>query len=127
MITIRDDQLTLTIANEQGFVDWYVNKFMPKFMPVICQEISETTRKARVRKGRALAIAYGFLDPKSQAHFVTFLWEMGPKFYTFSGYKEIIENTKQSMPNRIERLYDEITEAEEEKAIKGFNEKDWED
>jgi len=127
MLIIRDDQLTLPISNEAGFVKWYVEKFMPELMPIFCEEVSESIRRKRVTNGRELAIKYGFLDPNSQTHFVTFLWEIGPKFYAFKGYKDIIENTQQSTRTKIQQLYDEITEAQEEKAIKGFNEQDWED
>lgn len=125
MLTMREDQLTLGIANETSFVEWYVTVFMPKFMPIYCKEVSKTIREKRVAYGRKLAISYGFSDPTSQAHFVTFMWEIGPIFYTFPGYKEIIEATEQPIRMRIDRLYDEITEEQEDAVIKGYNPKDW--
>ena len=125
MLIIRDDQLTLDIADEQGFADWYTDTFMPKHLPLFCEELSREVRIARVIYGRNQAIAHGFHDPVNQTHFVTLMWDIGPNFYTFPGYKEIAEATADPESLRIDRLYDDITEEQDKAATEGADETAW--
>ena len=52
------------------------------------------------------------------------MWEVGPLYYTFPGYKEIIEATNQPIRKRIDRLY-EVLEELENAAIERYNPNDW--
>ncbi len=121
---MREDQLTLPIANEKGFVDWYAEVFMPKHIPSFCEEVSIEVRKKRIAYQRKLAISFGFTDPTSQTHVVTFMWEIGPLYYTFSPYKEIMEATHQTIKTRIDLLYG-VTKEQENAAIERYNPSDW--
>ncbi|MFW5443508.1 MAG: hypothetical protein ACKE51_04275, partial [Methylococcaceae bacterium] len=113
---MRDDQLSLAIAAEQGFVDWYVDTFMPEHLSVFCEELSRGIRKQRVIYGRKQAIVLGFNEPINQAHFVTLMWDIGPGFYHFPGYKDIAEATDDLESNRIDRFYDDISDEQDKAA-----------
>ncbi len=125
MIIIREDQLTLPIANEQGFVDWYIDTFMPEHLFYVYAGVERKVLTKRVRYGRQIALSFGFVDPISLTHFVTFMWAIGPNFYIYSGFKEITEATYQPDMKRIDRFYDEVTDEQNMEARLGANEKAW--
>jgi len=125
MLILRNDQLTLDIADEQGFADWYVDTFMPEHLAVFCDELPRHVRRERVIYGRNKAIEFGFTDPVHQTHFVTLMWDIGPNFYTFPGYKEIVEAIDEPAEKRIDRLYEDLSWEQEKAAILGADEKVW--
>lgn len=125
MLIITDDQLTLSIASEQGFANWYVDTFMPEHLTVFCDEVSREVRKQRVIYGRKQALAHGFTTPINHTHFVTLMWDIGPNFYFFPGYKEIVEATTEDENVRIDRLYNDVTEEQDHEATWGADEAGW--
>jgi len=52
-----------------------------------------------VKYGRTQAIQQGFLNPSNQVQFVTLMWQLGPDFYDFPGFKEIINADQQQKQN----------------------------
>jgi hypothetical protein len=125
MLILRDDQLTLTIADEESFANWYVDSFMPEHLAIFCEELDRDTRKKRVIFGRRKAIKKGFTQPMSHTHFVTLMWDIGPGFFYFPGYKEIAEAIDQPEADRINRFYDDITDEQDKAATLGADENAW--
>jgi len=69
MLVIREDQMTMRIMEEEGFVNWYVNDFMPEHLAEFHESLSNEDLHRMVRNGRKEAIANGFNAPASQVHF----------------------------------------------------------
>lgn len=124
MLTIRQDQMTLRIADEQGFIDWYVNEFMPEHVPEFHEALSNKDLNEMVAHGRREAIKYGFNDPDSQVHFVTLMWNIGPNFHHFSGFREIANATDQPGPQRIELFY-RVSDEQGAAAVLGADDSYW--
>jgi hypothetical protein len=125
MLIIRKEHMTLRISQEEGFVDWYVNDFMPEHLAEFHESFSNEDLYRMVRNGRKEAIAYGFDDPSSQVHFVTLMWKIGANFHHFPGFKEIASTTEQSGQKRIERFYNEVTDDQGAEAVLGANDRYW--
>lgn len=125
MLIMRDDQLTLSITDEQGFVNWYVDTFMPAHLAVFCEELSRDIRKKRTSYGRNKAISLGFKQAINQVHFVTLMWDIGPGFYHFPGYQEISEATDEAESDRINCFYDDITDEQDKAATLGADDNAW--
>ncbi len=125
MFTLRKEHMMMRISQEQGFIDWYVNDFMPEHLAIFHESFNKEDLYRMVRNGRKDAIACGFDDPSSQVHFVTFMWKLGANFYQIRGFKEIVNTTEQSAPERIERLYNEISDAQRDYAIDNTNDRYW--
>lgn len=121
MLILRPDQLTLTIANEQGFVNWFIDHFMPEFLDDFHTRISRDILVQCVRFGRNKAISFGFKDPVSHTHFVYLMWEIGPDFFTFPGFKEIVEYNNGPESQRIDALY-QVPDKQDKAAMFGS---DW--
>lgn len=124
MIVMRKGQMTLLIANEQGFVDWYVDKFMPEHLAKFHKNFERDVLVKRVRFGRKKALSFDFSDPVSVTHFVTFMWASGPAFYTYPGFKEIIEASYLPDMERVDNLY-EVTDEQNMEAMLGADEEAW--
>ena len=124
MLIMREDQLTLPIANEKGFVDWYVDEFMPEHIADFYESLDRPTMVKRVTYARKLALHFNFKDPVSMTHFVTLMWEIGPNFYTFPVFKEIAEDINQPSMKRIDRFY-EVSDEQDMAATFGADEKAW--
>jgi len=105
MLKMRLSQMLMHIMSEEGFVDWYVNKFMPDNLPEFHQNLSTTSLEDMVRSGRKIAIAHGFSEPDSIFHFVTLMWIVGPNFMDFAGFKEALEHKDLSDAQCIDALY----------------------
>lgn len=106
MLELRDDQLTLPIANESGFVNWFVAEFMPEHLTERYESYSEATLKSRVRHGRNVAIKHGFTNPVNQVQFVALMWRLGPHFYLYPGFNEATFNTTLSGEKKIDLYYE---------------------
>ena len=107
MLIMREDQLTLPIANEKGFVDWFVTDFMPENLDEEdYDKFDEETRRRRVKHGRDIAIRYGFNDPVTQTQFVALMWRFGAHFYSYPGFWSITQTTNRPGEERIKAYYD---------------------
>lgn len=53
------------------------------------------------------------------------MWEIGPDFFTFPGFKEIVEDRKQSKQDRVEALY-HVPDKLDKAAMFGSDWKQWE-
>lgn len=114
MLVLRDDQLTLPIADETGFANWFVDDFMPEFLESFYDTLDRQLLIKRARYGRNQALSFGFKDPVSYTHFVYLMWEIGPDFFTFPGFKEIAEDYSKTEQQRIDAFYqvpDELDKA----------------
>ncbi|PPD18745.1 MAG: hypothetical protein CTY18_10725 [Methylomonas sp.] len=105
MLVLRDDQLTLPIADETGFTNWFVDDFMPEFLDDFHQSLPRSRLIQRACYGRNLALRFGFKDPVSHTHFVYLMWEIGPDFFTFPGFKDIAEESSKPEQQRIDAFY----------------------
>jgi hypothetical protein len=125
MLILRPDQLTLTIADEQPFINWFVDIFMPEFLDDFYTTIDREILIQRIRFARNKALSFGFNDPICTTHFVWLMWEIGPDFYTFSGYKEIAEATWQNQTERIDCFYHGVTDEQDKAAMFGTDISAW--
>lgn len=124
MLIIRREQMTMRLAEERGFIDWYVNEFMPDYLPEFHETFSYEDLAEMVRHGRREALKYGFDDPESQVHFITLMWKIGPNFHHFPGFREIANATDQPAPLRIERFY-QVSDEEGADAVLGADDRCW--
>ncbi|MFW5444394.1 MAG: hypothetical protein ACKE51_08825 [Methylococcaceae bacterium] len=105
MLIFRDDQLTIPIANEQGFVDWYIECFMPENLTKYHRMFDEETRRKRVKHGRDIAIRYSLNDAISQVQFIALMWRFGAHFYRYPGFWAVTQQTDNAGPERIDQYY----------------------
>ena len=125
MLIMREDQLTLGIANEQGLVDWFVTEFMPENLSEEdYDKFDEETRRRRVKHGRDIAIRYGFNDPVTQTQFVALMWRFGTPFFLYPGVKKINLSQKLSGTKRIDPYY-ERSDDEFTDVVIGNHDSDW--
>jgi hypothetical protein len=125
MLELRDDQLTLPIASEDGFVTWFVEEFMPDFLLEFYETLDYSILLERARYGRNKALSFGFKNPVSHTHFVWLMWEIGPDFYTFPGYKAIVEDQQKSEIQRVDSLYTAISNEQHRNAMLNGKEQAW--
>ena len=124
MLNIDPEQMTLKIAQESGFVDWYSNDFMTEHLPGFHAAFAPEIRHEMVKNGRKQALKHGFKDPVSQAHFVTLMWHIGPDFYHFPGFQDIAQATRQPGPERINDFY-HVSEAHWKHAVQHTDKRHW--
>lgn len=125
MLTITQAQTLLAIDDEPGFLAWYVDAFMPDHLPEFHRAFRRDDLIGMVGRGRRVAIARGFDDPASQAHFVTLMWTMGPNFHHFPGFREIARDRSQPGSLRIDRFYREVSSEQGADAVLGADDRYW--
>ena len=121
---LRKEHLTIGLEEEEKFVKWYVHEFMPDHLPEYHEVFTTEDLVRMVRNGRKEAIARGFTDGPSQAHFVTLMWKLGPSFHRFPGFCEIADAKDQPGPERIERFY-EVSDEQGAAAVLGADDRYW--
>ncbi len=93
------------LSDETDFIQWYSDDYLPEYLPDIAQAFPPEKLKEMVKYGRNQAIQQGFNDPANQVQFVTLMWQLGPDFYDFPGFKEIINADQTTETERIDKLY----------------------
>lgn len=126
MIQIRDEQLGAFLADERWFINWYVRRFIPDYLPGFHETFTDEELREMVAHGRRIAMQYGFSDAPSQVHFVTLMFKIGPTFYKFAGFREITEATDLPGPERIRRYYEDVPRDLAAEAILGAEDRCWE-
>ncbi|NOZ54348.1 MAG: DUF4123 domain-containing protein [Gammaproteobacteria bacterium] len=124
VLKLQPVQMTLGIVEEAGFVHWYVNTYMPKHLASFHETLREQDLHQMVAHGRNEALACGFTDPKSQVHFVTLMWEIGPNFHHYPGFREVAQLIHLIEPERIERFY-ALPDEQWATAKQGVDERYW--
>lgn len=121
---IRTEHMTMNLAEETTFVTWYVHEFMPDYLPEFHAVFTTADLTRMVRNGRKEALAHGFTDGPSQAHFVTLMWKLGPSFHRFPRFKEIANDRQGTGPERIERFY-QVPDDQGAWAVLGADDRYW--
>jgi len=116
--------MTLRIGEEQGFINWYVDTFMPKHLASFHETFSEQKLSQMVVHGRNEALAYGFTEPRSQVHFVTLMWKIGPNFHHYPSFREVVQSIHLPGAERIDRFY-ALTDEQWVNAKQGADDSDW--
>mgnify|MGYP006992415906 FL=1 len=109
MLKISDSQLHSRIIHEEGFVSWFAENFMREQLANFYIAFPAEKRMAAARRARNAAIRLEITDPPSQVHFAALMWSLGANFFTFPGFREILEDVRMSGPARIHRVYTEVT------------------
>lgn len=105
MLNLTNEQLLICIADESGFVDWYVERFMPEHLPEFVGLFPQEKLKDMIRRGRRIALRKRFTDPASQVHFVTLMWRVGANFFQMPGFSAIADDFSDTPSSRIDRFY----------------------
>ena len=124
MLTIHPEQMTLKIAQEPGFVDWYSNDFMAEHLSEFHALFDNESLHEMVKNGRKEALNHGFKDPTSQVHFVTLMWHIGPDFHQFPGFQEIAHTSQQAEPERIDHFY-QVSDTQWDDAVRNSDNRHW--
>lgn len=124
MLKLHPQQMSLRIVPEAGFIDWYVNDFMPEQLPDYYRAIAPGTLGEMVKNGRDQALKHGFKDPANQAHFITLMWHIGANFHHAPGFKAIAQAGQSPESERINAFY-QVSEAHWDDAVKKADDRHW--
>lgn len=105
-LRLSTELMYATVSEDKPFAEWYVTKFMPAHVPEFAYAISEEGKREMVLQGRRYAERFGIRDVPSQYHFITLMWKVGPNFFEFPGFREILKDSKLTGPEKINRLYE---------------------
>lgn len=106
MLHITEIQQYSSLADDARFADWYVSSFIPSFLPEVDTQISDAGKREMTLQARRYAEQFQINDIPSQYHFATLMWNVGPNFFTFPGFKEILQNEQLNGPEKIDQCYD---------------------
>lgn len=122
----RDQTHDAYVGSDARFVDWYVEDFMKSHLPQFYFSVSDTGKREMVLNGRTYAREFGLNDPEAQAHFITLMWEIGPNFYTFPGFSDVLSRSDLAEMDKIDCLFDgTVTEDQAVKAIMNPDDRYW--
>ena len=125
MLKIRQDQIFQMMEDEDAFVRWYLDVFMPEHLPVYYHSpIHPESRKEMVIQGRLYANQFGLFEFPSLVHFITMMFNIGPNFFVFPGFREALQSTARSENEVIDRMY-AVNSSAAAAAMKGADDRYW--
>lgn len=112
------------MASENGFVEWYIDEFMPDYLAEFKASVALDELVAMLRWAHGTALDFGFTDFPSLTHFVTLMWKIGPTFHEFPGFREIAHDRKRPAPDRVEQIF-AVNEDQASAAILNADDRAW--
>lgn len=124
VLRITEEQMRAFGSNDADFADWFVNDYMRTEMPEYL-DIRAGNLKKMVLNGRRYAEGFGLDDVEAQVHFVTLMFKVGPDFFRFDGFAEILSQTERPPLERIEAIYNDVTSQQAEEALRKSDSRYW--
>jgi hypothetical protein len=104
-LVISKNQRMAGVTDDTDFAEWYVEEFMKVHVSDMYYQLSHDGKREMVLNGRRYAIERGFLDPESQAHFITFMWKVGANFFLQPGFREVAEDEDMTPEAKVDAFY----------------------
>jgi hypothetical protein len=105
LMKFDDRQMLASIEDDADFAEWYVEDFMRHHLQNYYFEISDSGKREMTLQGREYARSFGFSDPRAQAHFVTLMWQIGPNFFTFPGFRDVVRDPRLTDLEKVDAIY----------------------
>lgn len=126
MLQLRREQLEAIQQDDTIFVEWYVEDIMKQFFAHLYFSLTAAGKREMVLNGRRWARAYGLSTAEAQGHFISLMWDIGPNFHQFPGFRDILERTNIVEMEKIDLIYsDNITHAQSQAALQGADDSYW--
>lgn len=87
------------------FVAWFVDEFTPWNIDNWVNELSADARKRFTANGVRYANYFGFTRNDLVAQFLYLMWTVGPDFWRFPGFAEVIAHRDWSQERRIDAFF----------------------
>lgn len=124
VLKFTGSQMYGMLSDDDDFAEWYVEEFMRKHLQKFYYAVSDEGKREMTINGRNYARSFGFGDPVSQAQFVTLMWQVGPNFFQFPGFREIARNAALAGAEKIDAFY-AVPEEQAVEAIMNPDERYW--
>lgn len=125
MLQIRQDQMYALLKDDEAFVRWYRDEFMPRHLPEYhLSPIQEVSKREMILQGRSYAQRFRLAEVPSQIHFITLMFKIGPNFFEFPGFRDALAARGVKESAIIDDLY-RVSAADAERAMKGADERYW--
>jgi len=117
-LQIGGDDLALEFTNEQmmaameddaDFIEWFVEEFLTEFFPEAFEGIERELLYLMTDNGLIYARRFGFTQRDDQVQFLALMNEVGPDFWRFPGFKEVIEDKDLTPDQRVKKIYETVT------------------
>ena len=118
------DQVHGTV-DDKRFVAWFVDDFMTEHFPEAFERVERKALLSMTRNGIRYARHFGFAKREEQTHFLALMNDVGPDFWRFPGFQEIISNQVAPPMKRIDEVYGRVTGAQFEAALNGSDPNYW--
>jgi len=125
MLKIRQEQIYAMMNDDESLVHWYLNVFMPEHLPTYYySSIREESRREMVLQGKKYAAMFGLDTFPSIVHFVTTMFNIGPNFFLFPGFREALTARASSESEVIDRIYS-VSVEDAQRAMQGADDRYW--
>ena len=114
------------IGSDEAYVTWYIEDVMQPHHAELYHVLTPEGRRDRVQRGLDLARQHGLTHPEAQAYFIAMMFDIGPDFYRFAGFKEALARTDLPETERVHQFLDgTVTQDQAVHAIMHSSEKYW--
>ncbi|MEL7497428.1 MAG: hypothetical protein AAFN77_07435 [Planctomycetota bacterium] len=125
MLEFNQGQLYQMVENDDDFVNWYKDRFMPEHLPEFhFSPIQDESKREMILQGRAYARKFNLKTVPAHAHFITMMFNIGPNFFTFPGFRHALTKPWDNEEQVIDRLYN-VSFEHAERAMKGADDRYW--
>ncbi len=121
-----DSQMNAMLRDDADFAEFFIKEIVPKHLFEFADIATDTPQtREMVIWCRRYAEHFGFDDPIHHIHFAVLMWKMGPNFFEFEPYKEILADNKLSDEEKIERCNLQPSFEQDDDAIRNQDERYW--
>lgn len=126
-LRLNDKQLEKIRQQERVFVEWYVEEIMQSYFPEMYFSLTDEGKREMIGNARRYALEHGMETAEAQGHFIGLMWDVGPNFYLFPGFKEVLARDDLQGMEKIELIFKPgtISRAQSAAAVAGADERYW--
>ncbi|MBL3587614.1 hypothetical protein JMM61_20060 [Rhodovulum sulfidophilum] len=103
---IGTDQMQGPPMGETAFLDWFVGEFMVENLSGWIDDMGTQTCRLFSANGRRYAHHFGIRRDDLVAQFLYLMWAVGPNFWRFPGFAEVLARRDLSEAAKIDALFE---------------------
>ncbi|MBT0957821.1 hypothetical protein IV417_10505 [Alphaproteobacteria bacterium KMM 3653] len=110
-IVLTKEQRQGPPLSDVAFAEWFVDEIMPEMHAVERRALKRVECLRKVKSARAYIQHFGFSVTSHQGQVMSLMWILGPNFFEFSPFREILADRATPPAVKVEKLWQVEDEA----------------
>ena len=125
MLRLSDDQIQGPPLSDVAFSEWFVDEIMPLIHASERRELTRVECLRNTKSARRYVTHFGFELTSDQAQVMSLIWGLGPNFFEFSPFREILNDDRLSPGEKVDAFW-AASDDDMARAFEGCDMRYWE-